>query len=201
MKFNQQIMAAVIFTSLSLLFACSGKKDQDVQKGSSNNQMQQPNAKVYPVVSNEQRTGKKAADFTWMQDGKQVRFSDFTKGKFVLLNFWGTWCPPCRAEIPDLIELSREMEGKGLVVMGAALERADTEDEAVRTVADYWNIKQMYYPVVVANSGLADAYGGIEAVPTTFFINDKGEIYDMFQGMRTKADFMAKVNEMMKIKS
>lgn len=64
-----------------------------------------------------------AVDFTFTHNGKETSFAEFTKGKVVFLNFWGTWCPPCRKEIPDIIEIQKELQNKNFVVIGIAMER------------------------------------------------------------------------------
>jgi thiol-disulfide isomerase/thioredoxin len=196
------ILSFIVLSALSI-GSCSKEnkeaKNTDSQNSSSTNEVQRTKANVYQLISSENPVGKKAGDFVWEQDGKQVRFSEYTKGKFVLLNFWGTWCPPCRRELPDLVSVAKEMESKGLVVIGAALERTQSKDEALEIVSKFWVSNQLYYPIIIASGELANAYGGINAVPTTFLINNKGEIVKSFEGGRSKEDFMSEINKMMKL--
>ncbi|MCX7908477.1 MAG: TlpA family protein disulfide reductase [Ignavibacteria bacterium] len=132
-------------------------------------------------------------DFAWVQDGKEVKFSEFAKGKIVLLNFWGTWCPPCRREIPDLIEVHNESEGKDFVVVGITLER-DVEN-AETIVKDFVNQKGIrYINIIDKDQSIARAYGGINAVPTTFIIDKKGKIVETLVGARGKQDFIDAIN-------
>jgi len=186
-KLDKYMAFVILFMTFSIFFGCSKDSAKNKETG----------IKVYPLVSSSNPMGNKAADFVWEQNGKQVSFSEYTKGKYVLLNFWGTWCPPCRAEIPDIITLSKEMESKGLVVIGAAMERTSSMTEALSGVKDFWSSNNMNYPIVIATSELVKAYGGIDGVPSTFLINDKGEIVNNLVGMRTKADFIAEINKMM----
>ena len=79
--------------------------------------------KVFTVESVKKMGKKKAVDFTWKEGGKTMSFSKYTKGKVVLLNIWATWCGPCKREIPDLIKISKEMDGKGVVVMGVSVDQ------------------------------------------------------------------------------
>lgn len=132
-------------------------------------------------------------DFVWVQDGKEVKFSDYIKGKIVLLNFWGTWCPPCRREIPDLIEVHEEGEGKDFVVVGITLERDVLNAETnVKEFAKQKGIR--YLNIIDKDQSIARAYGGINAVPTTFIIDKKGKIVETLIGARMKQDFLDAIN-------
>jgi thiol-disulfide isomerase/thioredoxin len=192
------IILAIIGLSFITLNSCSKEQAESKQDSQNSSDTQKSPAKVFPLVSSEKPVGKKAADFTWEQNGKQVKFSEFTKDKYVLLNFWGTWCPPCRRELPDLVSIAKEMESKGLIIIGAAMERAESINEALDVVSSFWESKELYYPVIIGTAELADAYGGINAVPTTFLINKKGEIVNSLEGGRSKEDFMIEINKMMK---
>lgn len=128
-------------------------------------------------------------DFVWQQDGKEKRFSEYVKGKVVLLNFWGTWCPPCRREIPDLVSIHNESNGKDYVIVGVVLER--DIDNAERNVGDFASKNGIgYLNIIDKNQSIARAYGGINAVPTTFVIDKKGRIVETLVGMRSKAEFL-----------
>ncbi len=132
-------------------------------------------------------------DFTWKQDGKEIKFSDYVRGKIVLLNFWGTWCPPCRREIPDLIEVNQESEGKDFVVVGITLERDVVNAE--QNVKDFATQKGLkYLNIIDKDQSIARAYGGINAVPTTFIIDKKGRIVETLVGARMKQDFIDAIN-------
>ena len=187
MKLMKLVFLGILIASLGIITSCSNDK----------NPTEASSAKVYPVVNNYRPIGNRPADFVWEVNGKQVKFSEYTKSKYVLLNFWGTWCPPCKAELPDIISIAKEMENKDLVVLGVALERVETMKEAVQQVSEFWTEKQMHYPVVIGTMELTNAYGGINAVPTTFLIDKNGEIFTSFEGMRSKADFMNEINKMM----
>jgi cytochrome c-type biogenesis protein len=194
---RQYIIKSALILILSLFLAVSCSKENEEK--ANNNQSQNPvTAKVYPIVSADKHSGNLASDFAWMQDGKQVKFSDYTKDKYVFLNFWGTWCPPCRGEIPDIIQIAKEMESKGLVVIGIALERTNSMEDAKATVTDFWTNKKMGYPVIVGSMEITEAYGGISSVPTTFLINKKGEIVQTISGAKTKEEFMAEIKDLMK---
>jgi len=137
--------------------------------------------------------GKAAPDFVLTNlSSKTVRLSDF-KGKVVLLDFWATWCAPCREEIPELIQLQRQYSSKGFTVLGVAL---DEEGAAVvKPVAHRLDIN---YPVVIGTLQVAAAYGGIEALPTTFLIGRNGKILKTYVGSREKSEFQQDIASALK---
>jgi thiol-disulfide isomerase/thioredoxin len=108
-------------------------------------------------------------------------------GKVVLISFWATWCPPCRLEIPELIELQNRYKDK-LQVIGISMDDADTPAEIghVRDVAAQLGIN---YPVLMANSDLTKEYGGVPALPTTFVLNTSGRIVQKHTGLYPTEDF------------
>lgn len=129
-------------------------------------------------------SGKAAPDFALTNlSGNTVRLSDF-KGKVVLLDFWATWCPPCRSEIPDFIQLQKQYSGKGFTMLGIALD----EDGAavVKPLAQKLGVN---YPLLIGNTQVAAAYGGIEALPTAFLIGRDGKILKTFIGARHKSEW------------
>ncbi|HAO78262.1 MAG TPA: alkyl hydroperoxide reductase [Verrucomicrobia subdivision 3 bacterium] len=127
---------------------------------------------------------KTAPDFALTDlSGKTVRLSDF-KGKVVLLDFWATWCGPCRKEIPDLIQLQTQYAEQGFTILGIAL---DEEGAAVvKPLAQRMGIN---YPLVIGTTQATDAYGGIQAVPTTLLIGRDGRILKTYLGARDKSEF------------
>jgi len=139
------------------------------------------------------RTGR-VPDFTYRDGSKVTSFAEMTAGKVVVLNFWTTWCGPCRKEIPDLIELSREMAPKGVIVVGMSLDQADNRSTLVKGFVDKMNIP---YPNFLDNSEfqLAEAFGGIQSVPTTYIIDRKGVVVQRIIGSTTKAAFAEAVGK------
>jgi thiol-disulfide isomerase/thioredoxin len=110
--------------------------------------------------------------------GNLITSADW-KGKAVLLNFWATWCPPCRAEIPALVELQKKYADR-LLVIGASQD--DLPPEEVQAFADELGIN---YPVVMASEEMVKAWGGVEALPTTFLINPEGLVMGKHRGALT----------------
>ncbi len=138
------------------------------------------------------QVGAKAPDFTLKNaDGQDVTLSDL-KGKVVLVNFWATWCGPCVREIPDFLEVYDEYKDKGFEIIGVSLDRTGW-----KVVTPFVEKMQMTYPVVVGNNDVVNAFGGFNAIPTTFLIDRKGTIADKHIGLMTKADLVAKLKKLL----
>jgi thiol-disulfide isomerase/thioredoxin len=103
-------------------------------------------------------------------DGKTIRLSEF-RGKPVILDFWATWCAPCRASMPHLNTLQSRYRDRGLVVVGLSVD--DTDPQVVRRYADRLGVT---FRIAIADEKTLDLYGPIRAIPTTYFINRRGEI-------------------------
>ena len=134
---------------------------------------------VYQIMSRskENRALESAVNFKLVSvDGKEYSLSDF-KGKKVVLNFFATWCPPCRAEIPDFERFHRE--NKDVVLIGINIQ----EDKA--TVEEFLNSMGVTYPVLLDRDGKVSAQFGIEGIPTTFLIDENGKIVAKNVGMMT----------------
>ena len=126
-------------------------------------------------------------------NGNMVRSSDF-KGKVVILDFWATWCGPCRAEIPTFIDLQRQYGPQGLVVVGVSVDGQDGAG-VVKPVAQELG---MNYPVVLADEATQAAFGGIDAIPTTFIIDREGRIVKEHVGLTDKDEFENEIKPLLK---
>ena len=110
-------------------------------------------------------------------DGKPVTLAD-SHGKVILLNFWATWCGPCRAEIPDLIELQNKYKDK-LQILGLVVD--DDDADAIKEFVEKFGIN---YPVAISSNDIRFQYGGIAALPTSFVLDSEGRIVQKHEGLR-----------------
>jgi thiol-disulfide isomerase/thioredoxin len=117
------------------------------------------------------------------QDGKIVELAKL-RGKVVAINFWATWCGPCRKEIPGMMEVYSQYKAKWFEILGVAL-----DEDGWDVVKPYIEKSKMTYPVVVGDGNLAQAYGGIDAIPATFFVDKKGNVVKKHVGYMSKEDF------------
>lgn len=146
------------------------------------------------VGAGEAIQGRPAPIFAWKTAAGETRSLEDYKGKVVLLNFWGTWCPPCRRELPDIVRLREEYKAKGFEVVGICLERAD---DPIGVVKEFAASNGLVYPLVIGNDALVAAYGGIQAVPTTFIVDRKGILREGLVGMQSATVFREAIERAM----
>jgi thiol-disulfide isomerase/thioredoxin len=140
------------------------------------------NVSTSPVPEGAACKGEGLANFDFtLKDpsGATVKLADY-KGKVVMLNFWGTWCPPCRKEIPALIAVQDEYREKGFVILGVAFE--DTADAVKAYAADM----RINYPLAMAQDDFEDAYGPVYGLPLSMFVARDGSICKRHFGELTK---------------
>ncbi len=113
--------------------------------------------------------------------GKIVKSSDY-KGKVILINFWATWCPPCKREIPDFIELYKKYQKEDFVILGIAL-------DDLKSVTDFKNSYKINYPVLIGDQDVVRKYGNIRGIPTSFLVGRDGKIKKRYDGFRTRDIF------------
>lgn len=135
--------------------------------------------------------GKPAPDFSLSDtESRTVTLSDY-KGKVVILNFFATWCPPCRGEIPDFIDIQSEYASRGVAFIGVSMEKAGT----LKTFVNRMGIN---YPVLADSASQAfTKYGPIRGVPTTFVVDKGLKIYKIYIGSRSRETIEQDVKELL----
>jgi cytochrome c biogenesis protein CcmG/thiol:disulfide interchange protein DsbE len=145
---------------------------------------------------------KPAPDFT-LEDlsGNKVSLSSY-KGKAVLVNFWATWCGPCKLETPWLVELHNQYAGQGFEILGISTEGDDlppgdkdgwARDKAA--IAKFVKEEHMQYPVLINGDSLATEYGGLDAMPTSFYVDRSGKVVAVQLGITSKDDMEANIRK------
>lgn len=146
-------------------------------------------------ISNFEKRDNQIPNFSWQdKDGKTVTFDQF-RGKVTLVNFWATWCGPCKRELPDLIALSNEMESKNVRVLGISTDRGSGVLEEVKSFVGKEGIT---YQIIISTEDLEEAFGNIRVIPTTFLIDADGKIAQTIVGGRSKEQFTEAINAILK---
>ena len=129
--------------------------------------------------------GGKAPEFTLESlEGAEVSLSDYA-GKALFINFWATWCPPCKREIPVFNKFYEKYKERGFVILGISVDRGGAE-----AVKEFMTSQPIAFPVLLASEEVYDRYQALlepserGAIPTTFVVNRKGEVIDIFVGAR-----------------
>lgn len=139
-----------------------------------------------PRTSNVKPTGdrRNAPDFSLKdENGKTVRLSDY-RGKVVLLNFWATWCGPCKMEIPWFVEFERSHKDQGFAVLGISM-----DEDGWQAVKPFISEEGINYRVLLGNDSISELYGGVESLPTTFMIDRDGKVAAIHVGLVSKSRY------------
>lgn len=157
-----------------ILTGCSKKQQND--------SLNQNNIQIPEVTSVTTRTDL-APNFKWKDpSGSETEFDSF-RGKVTLVNFWATWCGPCKHELPALIALSKELADQNVVILGISTDRIKSD------VPPFIKKQGIPYTVILSNEELEKAFGNIRVIPTTFLIDANGKIANTIVGSRTKDQF------------
>ena len=125
-------------------------------------------------------------------NGRTVRLSDY-QGKVVLINFWATWCPPCRAEMPDLVRLQREHGKEGLQIIGVTY--PPEKKERVRRFARSLKVN---YPIILGTRQFKARFSSDETLPLTIVINRDGKVSDIISGILLRQEVEEKIKPLLK---
>jgi cytochrome c biogenesis protein CcmG/thiol:disulfide interchange protein DsbE len=141
-----------------------------------------------------------APDFT-LEDlsGKKVSLASY-RGKAVLINFWATWCGPCKIETPWLVELRNQYASKGFEILGVSLDDLDTDDKKMlaqekRDIAKFVAQEHMQYPVLIDGGSIDKPYGGLDALPTSYFVDRTGKVVATQLGLTSKDDIEGNIHK------
>jgi len=126
-------------------------------------------------------------------DGRVVKLSDF-RGKALVLNFWATWCAPCRVETPWLEELYGQYRERGLEIVGISM-----DDGGTHPVEEFAREMNVNYTVLRGNNSVSDSYGGLRFLPQTFFIDRDGNIQRQNMGLKSKSDLENDIKRLLHI--
>ena len=137
-----------------------------------------------------QLMGNVAPDFELAAlDGKNLKLSDL-RGKAVLLNFWATYCGPCKVEMPWFVELQKEYGPQGFQIIGVAMDDASTED-----IAKFAKEMGVNYPILLGKESVGESYGGVGVLPTTFFLDRDGKLIAREFGLQSRSVFVDHIKQ------
>lgn len=139
--------------------------------------------------------GIEVKDFTIknISSDSTIHFNDL-KGKIVLINFWATWCPTCRLEIPAFSKLYEEYNPKGLEIIGVSVDQKSQNE-----ILSFLKENNIKYPIMLYNKELNQNFGELTAVPTSFLINKSGKIYKKYIGYHLKYSFEKDIKNLLNL--
>ena len=136
-----------------------------------------------------------APNFSWKDStGTVIDFEKY-KGKVTFINFWATWCGPCKRELPDLVALSRELADRDVKFIGISTDRGPNIIDDVRSFVSENGIP---YPIVISNEDLEDAFGNPRAIPTSYIVGSDGKIAQTLIGLQSKQALTQAITSLLK---
>ena len=138
-----------------------------------------------------QLRGKPAPAFTLVTlDGKKISLADY-KGRPVLINFWATWCVPCKLEMPWFAEFRTKYQGQGFEILGVAEDDAG-KDEIAKSAKKLGAT----YPILLTDGKIANNYGGVDVLPMSFYVDSKGVVQEQTSGLGSKDEIEANIKKL-----
>ena len=207
MKRNTVVLGAVLF--VLAIFGWAGWANWEYRREAAEKRL--ANAAKADLVATAGDTsqslspfiGKPAPEFA-LEDlsGKKVSLSSY-KGKALLINFWATWCGPCKLETPWLVDLRNQYAAKGFEILGVSTDEIDRSDkqsfgEEKKEIASFVEQNHMPYPVLIEGDSLSKLYGGLDAMPTSFFVDSSGTIVAAQMGITSKEDLENNIRRTLK---
>ena len=207
MKRNVLVSSLIVVVVVLLLWAGihNGRQRRlDAEKAQANHAILIPNAANGSSATSSQAgsaqadtedvladlRGKPAPAFTLVSlDGKKVSLSDY-KGKAVLVNFWATWCGPCKLEMPWFVDFQKKYGDQGFTVLGVAEDDAGKDE-----IAKFATRMKLDYPVLLADDKVGKAYGGVEYLPTSYYVGRDGKIIEQTTGLISKDEVEANIKK------
>ena len=156
-----------------------------------NNSSKEPERGPYPPHYKPEAAG---------QTAKLLKLSDY-RGKVVVIDFWATWCPPCRRGIPDLIKLKKKYGDKNFEIIGISLDKISRGGKTAKDVVPFIKEYGINYPIVWGTLETTKLFGGVRAIPTTFFIDKNGKIRDKIEGLASITTLENKIENLLKEKN
>jgi thiol-disulfide isomerase/thioredoxin len=143
--------------------------------------------------------GKPAPNFTLVDlNGKKVSLADY-KGKAVLLNFWATWCGPCKLEIPWIVKLRDQYKSQGFEVLGIESDNYDTDPKAYASyksgVEKSATALGVNYPILLGGDSISEPYGGLDGLPNSFYVDRKGVVIAQIVGLADRDEIEANIKK------
>ena len=184
------LVLGVLFLAIGVAFITSCSNQRAQKTGSEIEASQADESAVAPEVA-------EASQYRNLVDGKNISLADM-KGRILIVNFWATWCPPCRAEIPGFIELYSEYKDKNVTIIGISVDSGDA------VVKKFIESQKINYPIIMSTKKLQADYEKfinqrIKAIPTTIVINQKGEMANVYVGAprNPKSVFEAEIQKLL----
>jgi thiol-disulfide isomerase/thioredoxin len=182
------LVLILTLTSLFLFSSCKKENTTTTQKKTT------PSSSYSPVKSSDGNVSKeRLVDFSWSENGTEKKLSDY-EGRVILLNFWATWCGPCRREIPDLNQISKELDADEFKIIGVSI------DQNPAALENYLRTNPISYTVVHEQGDLISKYmqatgNTQDVIPQSFLIDKNGKIVETIIGARSKSDFLQMINK------
>lgn len=189
----------LVFIFTLTLISCGDKKDEksvtDLQNNTNQKVEQTTEVKLYDVISSVDNNTTKGVvpNFAWANNDKKSELYE-NKGKVMLINFWATWCGPCKKEMPDLMQINQELMGKDFIMYGICV--SDKEEN----LKNYLKANPISYKILYGSAELVSAYENasgkkMEGIPTTYIVDKNLKIVETIVGSRSKDEFMSLIKK------